>query len=81
MATQTQTFLRSRGAREISPAKRLRLRGDRAFRITARSPHVTTTATGIRHGPTRYLLLVGRRGAKGPAPTKLAAAASSFRPR
>ena len=80
MAGQTRTFLRSRGAKDVSPVRRLAVRGDPAFRITARTEGRIMTATGIRHGPTRYLLLVSR-SEKGPATRELGAAYASFRPR
>jgi hypothetical protein len=81
MAAQTAAFLRGHGATAISSPRRLRVRGDRAFRITARTSSGTTTATGVRHGDTRFLLLDRRGGVKGPAARAMLQARQSFRPR
>ena len=82
MTAQTAAFLRSRGAASISAPERLQVRGDPAFRITARAGDGALTATGIVHGPTRFLLLSRRRDGVSPAlACELTATARSFRPR
>jgi hypothetical protein len=82
MTAQTAAFLGSRGADSISPPQRLRVRGDPAFRITARTPNGNITATGIRHGATRYLLASRLSdGASGKQRAELTAVEGSFRPR
>ena len=81
VASRTAAFLRSRGAKPNAAAKRLRVRGDPAFRITARAANRTVTATGIRHGKTMFLLVSSRGRAQGPGAREAAAVERSFRPR